>query len=235
VIYQSEFCRECADRYLGAVDAPAEVLWNPVDAGHFSPAKSAPPPNVWQLLAMGTNHSFYRVKASLDALSALVRRGLSVRLTIAGEFRWEQGEQEVADYIEREKLRDHVRLLPRFTQEEAPGIYRQAHVLLHPKYKDPCPTVPIEAMSCGVPVVGSRSGGMPELVPDVAGRLVEVPEDWERDHAPDAERIADAVVEIMKRHAEFSQGARMHAAAHFDRVKWVDRHEEIFGCLPGGK
>jgi glycosyltransferase involved in cell wall biosynthesis len=233
VVYQSEFCRRGAARYLGEGDAPWEILWNPVDVEQFSPPAAVPPPNVWQLLAMGTNHAFYRVKASLDALEVLIRRGTSVRLTVAGEFRWKDGDREVAEYIERCKLRDHVRLLPRFTQREAPDFYRQAHVLLHPKYNDPCPTVPIEAMACGVPVVGSCSGGMPELVPDAAGRLVEVPDDWESDHTPDAEGMADAVGEIMQRHAEFSRGARARAAADFDRVKWVGRHEAIFSQLLG--
>jgi glycosyltransferase involved in cell wall biosynthesis len=231
VVYQSEFCRECADRYLGAVGVPAEILWNPVDTERFSPAASFPPLNVWQLLAMGTNHAFYRVRASLDALAALIRRGVSVRLDIAGEFRWAGGDDEVAAYIERQELRDHVRLLPRFTQEEAPDLYRRAHVLLHPKYKDPCPTVPIEAMACGVPVVGSRSGGMPELVPASAGRLVEVPDDWTRDHAADAERMADGVIEIMKSHAEFARSARAQAVAHFERENWVNGHEAIFSRL----
>ncbi len=231
IVYQSEFCRACADRYLGPMPAPAEVLWNPVDVARFSPAQRLPLPNVWELLAMGTNHSFYRVRASLDALAALVSRGLSVRLTIAGEFRWPDGDREVKAHIARTGLRDVVRLLPRFTQDEAPGLYRQAHVLLHPKYKDPCPTVPIEAMACGVPVVGSRSGGMPELVGGDAGRLVEVPDDWTGDHAPDPGRVAEAVVEIMSRHEEFSRAARDWAAANFSRERWVDRHAEIFAGL----
>ena len=98
VVYQSAFCRDCADRYLGPSAGPAEVLWNPVDLARFTPAAEMPPTNVWELLAMGTNHAFYRVKASLDALAALVRRGVSVRLTIAGEFRWEGGDAEVSGF-----------------------------------------------------------------------------------------------------------------------------------------
>jgi glycosyltransferase involved in cell wall biosynthesis len=79
-----------------------------------------------------------------------------------------------------------------------------------------------------VPVVGSRSGGMPELIGDDAGRLVDVPDDWTRDHAPDAERAAEAVAGIMERHGEFARAARARAEMHFDREKWVDRHARIF-------
>ncbi len=231
VIYQSEFCRGAADRYLGPASAPAEVLWNPVDLVHFSPAPVRPPLNVWELLAMGTNHSFYRVRASLDALAELIARGRSVRLTIAGEFRWPGGDREVADYIASRGLRDHVRLRPRFTQAEAPALYRAAHVLLHPKYKDPCPTVPIEALACGLPVVASHSGGMPELVPADCGRLVPVPDDWTQDHAPGAAEMADAVEEILSAQGNFAASARSWAERSFDRERWLDRHAEIFQAL----
>jgi glycosyltransferase involved in cell wall biosynthesis len=209
-------------------------LWNPVDEEFFAPSDAPPADDAWRLLAMGTNHAFYRVKASLDTLAVLLRRGIPVSLLIAGEFRWKDGDREVADYIAGNQLGDHVSLHPRFSQAEAPSIYRRAHVLLHPKYNDPCPTVPIEAMACGLPVVGSRSGGMPELVPAEAGRLVDVPQSWTREHTPTAEQMADAVAEIFSNLALHSQGARSHAVKSFSRGAWVDRHEQIFRTVMGG-
>jgi len=231
VIYQSEFCRTSADRYLGKVNVPTEVLWNPVDISRFAPAGNAPPMNTWQLLAIGTCHAFYRAQASLDCLAELLRRGVSARLTLAGELRWPNAAEEVNAYIARHGLRDHVALRSRFTQCDAPELYRAAHVVLHPKYKDPCPTVPIEAMACGVPVVGSRSGGTPELVSPDAGVLVDVEDVWTRDVPPDPAAMADAVCTIMNDHAAFSKSARKRARGFFDREKWCDRHREIFEML----
>ena len=42
VVYQSEFCRQSADRYLGKVNVPSKVLYNPVDTKLFSPSENPP-------------------------------------------------------------------------------------------------------------------------------------------------------------------------------------------------
>ena len=228
VVYQSEFCRASADRYLGKARCASEILFNPVDAEKFRPRGNPMPASTWELLCAGTNHSFYRIKAPLEAVKILRNRGRDARLTIAGEFRWRGGDAEVERHIKKLGLEDCVTRKPPFSQDEAPEIYRGAHLLLHGKDKDPCPTVPIEAMACGLPVVGLAGGGMPELVPPQVGRLVPVEQIWTEDCAADPVAMADAVEEIMGNHDSFARAARLHAEKTFDVRAWTDRHEVIF-------
>lgn len=227
VIHQSAFCRLCAERYLGPTSAPGEVLFNPVDLERFRPVRTERNRGV-RLLAMGTSHHFYRVKASLDCLASLRRSGEPARLRIAGGFRWADGEAEVRSYIARRGLGEWVELLPPFTQEEAPELYRSGDVLLHPKYKDPCPTVIIEALASGLPIVASRSGGLPEMVPDACGELLDVPDDWTQDHAPSGEAMAEGVLRILADRPRYAAAARSRAEEAFDAQRWVDSHERIF-------
>jgi len=226
IFNQSEFSRTSAERYLGHSDAPSEICLNPVDAKMFSPAETTLPQAPWQILAAGTSHALYRTQSALDTLRCLLARGRPAHLTIAGEFRWNNAAAQVETAIEG--IRDHVTFLPPFSQGEAPEIYRRAHVLLHTKFNDPCPTVPIEAMSCGVPVVATHSGGMPELVPSESGILVPVAQSWTRDLAGDPELLSDAVERIMENHAGFSRASKEHAVHAFDLDRWLDRHESAF-------
>lgn len=226
---QSEFSRTSAERYLGHSDAPSEICLNPADTKMFSPAETPSPQAPWQILAAGTSHALYRTQSAIDTLRCLLARDRPAHLTIAGEFRWKNAAAQVEKAIAG--IREHVTFLPPFSQSEAPEIYRRAHVLLHTKFNDPCPTVPIEAMACGVPVVATRSGGMSELVPGESGILVPVAKSWTRDLAGDPELLADAVERVMENRTGFSRAAREHAVRAFDLDRWLDRHEAVFRRL----
>lgn len=226
IVNQSEFSRISAERYLGVSDAPSEIAFNPVDTEVFFPRQSPLPDGPWRLLAAGTSHALYRTKSALDTLRVLISRGRKAHLTIAGEFRWKKARVEIAEAMRG--LERHVTILPPFRQEEAPAIYRDAHLLLHTKYNDPCPTVPIEAMASGLPVVATCSGGMPELVPDSCGILVPVERGWSRDQAGDPGLLADAVEHVMEHHVEMSGASRRRAIEAFDLGRWTRRHAEIF-------
>jgi glycosyltransferase involved in cell wall biosynthesis len=228
VIYQSEFCRESADRFLKQVSVPYNVLPNCVDTAFFFPAPSETPLTPWNLLTTGTHQQAERVLSVLRATALLKEKNREVRLTLAGRLDWPKAEQEVKEEIQKLDLRDQVNFYPPFTQEEAPDIYRQAQVFIHIKYKDPCPTVVIEAMACGIPVVGSKSGGMPELVGEEGGILIDVPESWEQMHYPSPEKIAEAVEKIFSDLHEYRVKARERAVAHFSKDRWVERHRDIF-------
>jgi glycosyltransferase involved in cell wall biosynthesis len=226
IFNQSEFSRLSAERYLGPSSAPWEICLNPVDTSLFVPAAEAPDPATWQILAAGTSHALYRTKSALDTLRVLLARGRPAHLTIAGEFRWKNAQAEVAK--ELHGLEPHVTVLPPFHQSEAPAIYQKVHVALHTKFNDPCPTVPIEAMACGIPVVGTASGGMPEIVAPGCGILTPVAASWTHDLAGEPSALADAVEGIMQNHPVMSRAARDHAVRTFDVNHWLARHDAVF-------
>ena len=229
IFNQSEFSRISAERYLGCSNAPMETVFNPVDTALFSPRNSLLPDGRCHILAAGTSHALYRTKSALNTLRVLLSRGRDVHLTIAGEFRWKNALTEVREVIAG--LERHVTILPPFHQQEAPEIYRSAHLLLHTKYNDPCPTVPIEAMASGLPVVATRSGGMPELVPDSCGVLVPVERGWTCDLAGDPKDLADAVERVMENHSVMAEAARCHAVRNFEVGAWLRRHDRVFRML----
>ena len=230
IFYQSAFCRDCADRFLGESSAPAEIAFNCVDTARFQPAEP-PDTGVCHLLAAGSHHESYRVLSALAAVAELKRRKFPVVLHLAGRFVWKGAEAEVEASLRELGIAEQVRRIPPYRQEDAPAIYQAAHILLHPKYKDPCPTVPIEAMACGVPVIGSASGGMPELVNADAGMLLEVPESWEKNYWPAPTAMADAVEHIMSRWPQYRAAARAHAEARFSREHWLEQHRRVFQML----
>ena len=47
--------------------------------------------------------------------------------------------------------RGRVEAVGRYSQADAPALFRRAHVLLHTKVNDPCPSVVLEAMASGAP------------------------------------------------------------------------------------
>ena len=108
------------------------------------------------------------------------------------------------------------------------NLYRSHHIVLHPKYMDPCPTVAIEALASGCPVVGSNSGGMPELVGQDCGILVPTVTDWSRMSTPSGSDLASAVQSLTLRLEPTRAAARQRAECLFDVRKWVARHAEIF-------
>jgi len=227
VVYQSAFCKDCADRFLGPAETPARLLLNPVDLAAFSPGPPLPPEPL-RLLAMGTQNYPDRVLRAIDALAELRAGGTDARLTIAGRLIWPGAAAEVSRHIARRSLGAHVELLPAFTQAEAPAIYRSHHILLHPKYKDPCPTVVAEALACGLPVVGSNSGGLPEMTDPACARLIDLPDTWDHLPTPSGPVMAAAVGDLAANLPQAARAARAAAMAKFDSSAWTASHREIF-------
>ena len=233
VFYQSRFCKDTADRFLGVQPAAWEVLHNAVDTSRFVPAPSKSRRPLTLLLG-GTQYARYRVDSAVRTL-ALVRRSVTdTRLLIAGTLRWPSNETPRAeiDRLARELgVADAMEFLGPYAQADAVGVYQNADILLHTKYNDPCPTVVIEALSCGLPVVYSCSGGVPELVGDDCGAGVPVEQTWDRDVAPEPDALCAAVLRVRDDLERLAARARHRACERFDVGPWLARHADVFGRL----
>ena len=234
VFYQSEFCRLSADRFAGPPRGEWGVLYNAVDTSRFLP-QPKPSGRPLTLLLGGSQDQWYRLDSAVRTLGALVRRGVDAELLVAGRLRWTSDPaatgQQARALVSSLGLGDRVEFLGPYPQAEAPAIFCRADIVLHTKYNDPCPTVVLEALACGRPVVYSKSGGVPELVGDEAGVGVDTPLSWEQDISPDPEALAVGVCRVRADLAEFSTAARARAVGRFDVQAWVARHREVFEQL----
>ena len=230
VVFQSAFCKASSDRFLGPREGGWEILHNPVDTDRFAPGDRVERPLT--LLLGGNQYQRYRFEGALEAFELVLDARPGACLLVSGRISWDpdrrKAEREARELLAASPASARVELVGTFTQLEAPSLYRRADLLVHTKYNDPCPTVVLEAMACGLPVVYSSSGGTPELVGPDAGVGIPAPLDWEQDHPPDPAVLAAAVLEAAWRREELGAAARARAVERFDVRPWIERHRVLF-------
>ena len=222
VLYQSEFSKRSADRFLGEPSGGWEILPNAVDIERFSPAPE-PPADGPVLLLGGDQTQAYRLELALRTLRALHARHPDTRLLVTGRLT-----VDPLPLLAELGLEDHVELLGEYDQRDAPAVMRRAHLLLHTKMQDPCPTLVLEAMACGLPVAYAASGGTVELVGDAAGVGVPHLATWEREVPPEPEAMAEAVDRVLGDLPAYSAAARARAVGRFALMDWLERHAALF-------
>ena len=163
--------------------------------------------------------NFRKVKRVKDVIKVFARvaKALPVKMVMVGD-----GPERVKCEALATKLgvADRVNFLGKSTAVN--HILNQAHVFLLPSETESFGLAALEAMASHVPVVASRSGGLPEVVEHgVTGFLEEV---------GDVDAMAKRVLEILKddaTHAEFAAAARQHAEA-FDVEHIAYQYESIY-------
>jgi glycosyltransferase involved in cell wall biosynthesis len=232
VFYQSEFARSSADQFLGKKTGPSEVLYNAVDTALFVSNRDRSVSNRLNLLTMGSQYHTCALESSIHALACIHKTHPHARMVVAGKV-WGHVLGPIKQLIRDLRVEDFIEFMPPFTQKQAVGIFHKCDILLHTKIQDVCPGVVIEAMACGVPVVYSLSGGVPELVGEGAGVGVPTETSWQERTPPAPELWAEAVLTVAEDLSRYREAARQRAVERFDIRPWVERHRQVFSELLG--
>ena len=229
VFWQSAFCRRMAEAQVGTRRGPGEILYNAIDTTRFSPVPRPDRPVTFLVAGKIEHHLYPRIGDALSALARLRKGGIDGRLILAGRLD-DTTERQAESDIGRLGLDDVVERVGAFDQSGAPALYRRADVYVMTKPNDPCPNTVIEAMACGLPVVYSASGGVPELAGETGWPLA-VEESFETMAWPLVSVLAEAMAEAALGFGARGEAARARAVAQFDIGPWLDRHRAVFDHL----
>ena len=205
---------------------PIEVIYNFVDPDQFKPGAK---PGLHERLApdgrpiMMHVSNLRPVKRPRDLLDilAFVRAETEAKLIIVGDG----PERPILEESARKRhMEDDIVFLGNYANIEE--LLPAADVLLLPSASESFGLVALEALSCGVPVVASDVGGLPEVIEHGKnGFLFEV---------GDAGAMAGGAVEIMtdpEVHKRMSAAARAAAVERFPVDKVTEQYVRIYERL----
>ena len=226
VVSVSEFAVDHLRKQFPNSASKFHRVYNGVELGGFQQASfDADPP-----LILGIGRLIEK-KGFSDLISAcrfLLERGRSVRCEIIGEGPLQES---LAAHIAHSHLEDTVHLLGPRTQSQIADRLAAATVFVLPCTTeagggmDNLPTVIMEAMAAGLPVISTPVAGVPEMVqPGVTGELVP---------SRDPLALADAIEGIVaqpEKARRFGAAGRQRAAEQF----WIETNVRSLAAILKG-
>ncbi len=234
IIYQTDFCKLACDTFLGPVSTPFTVACNAVDTDVYRPADPPPSLETPTVLALwGVAGRNRRTRVTVESFLELRRRLPQARLILAGYHEPSPQHREARRAMDElvaaaGQPSDCVHYLPRYTGQEAPGIFQRAHLLLHTQPNDNCPHLVVEAMACGVPVVHQDNGGTPQMVTPLGGVAVPSATSWETIDYPAPEAFATAMEQVFRDWQAFHRQARARAVEFMSLQAFLREHRRVF-------
>lgn len=231
VVYQSEFIRGWWEDWYGVARVPGHVILNGVDLEAYTPIvrdakgpQSGVPHHPPYHLLVVEGSLAGGLDAGLQAAVHLVEilsEAFPIRLTVAGAV-----DARAKERLEKEG-KTPLEFLGFVPRERIPELMRSSHLLFSAEINPPCPNSVIEALACGLPVIGFDTGSLCELVGEDAGRLVPYGGDQWRLETPDVPALAKAVGEVLGAQERFRSAARARAEELLGIDKMVEEYLRV--------
>ncbi len=223
VVYQSEFVRNFWQERFGGTTAEQQIIYNGVDLNRFSPGDPAAlPGDPIRLIVVEGNFG----GGNEPYLENAIRLGenLQSKLTQPVELVLVGGIPRSLQEHWKNQTQLRINWMGVVDREQIPEIDRSGHVFFSAELNAGCPNSVIEALACGLPVVGFETGSLPELVSERAGKTVPYGANYWELEPPDMESLTQAALDVLEHQPAYRTGARQRAEEAFNVHEMVNRY-----------
>ena len=157
-----------------ALSIPIATIYRGVDPSVFTPdleKKGNYASNTCQFLYLGghIHRSFYREGSDTKGADLLLRAWQIMEKEVSKEAKLVLGGpmidvRGIKRFLQSLRYPERVIFIGSLAAEEVPDVIRRSDVLVIPSRKEGLPNVCLEAMACGVSVVATAVGGLPEII-----------------------------------------------------------------------
>jgi glycosyltransferase involved in cell wall biosynthesis len=169
IVFQSEYSkRQCFDMFGKKDKNDFTVIVNGADQSIFYPSKKK---TLGKRIVFITTGNFRNVDMLEPIILALdkIKRKYDFELRVVGPVT----HKKLKGYLDRE----YINYIGEVSIVNVANHLRKSDTFLYSHLNPPCPNSVIEAISCGLPVVGFNSGAMEELLTFSKDLLAEVSDD----------------------------------------------------------
>jgi len=206
----------------GISGAKIRVIYNGIDTREFRPMPVSDRGRECRLLFVGGSNPRKGVDILLDAFALVSKRYSGVSLDLVGGWDWSVQKEKASKL----GISSQIRFLPYVVYDNMPAYYTQSYAFIAPSRGESFGRTVAEAMACGVPVISTQAGSIPEVVDDgVSGILV--PRD-------DVKALAEAIIELLnhpRKANEMGREGRRRVEKYFAWDVVIPQWEELFEQL----
>lgn len=184
----SSFVRDIVSKEGGIPKEKLDVVYSAIDYKRFD---LTPPKDKYtnhSVLFIGGNMERKGAKYVVHSAPKILKEFPDAKFTLVGDAN-KKYNSEINSFIKTNNIENSFEFIKHVSNKELEEHYQKTNIFIMPSIIEGLGLVYVEAMDAQTPVIGTRVGGVPEVIRDGSGLLVE---------PQNSDQIADSIISIFK-------------------------------------
>ncbi len=226
IVYQSRFSLAWWEGKYDRVDKPTEIIYNGVDLDRYTPPREIPIiSNGIQVLLVEGHLKNGLEQGLFNAVNALQEwrshLGLPILLAAAGDI-----PEDIQRRVEV-NLPGRFRWLGILPRQSIIREMQRSHAFFSVEMNPACPNSVIEALACGLPVLGWENGAISELVDATCAAVVPYGGDVWKGEPASIDGFTQKANNLVDNLADYRQNARHRAESLFGLDNMINKYLQV--------